>query len=140
MIGAVLLFVSGVVVQGTLHRLVLTHVFARADLFPVMILAENALTLAAVPLWLRLSNRIQKHRAIALAALWIALFSLVLPFFPRDSAPAFSVWMALRGSSFASILFLWLAMLGAGNVADMRANRAELLDTARDVVGRRVGR
>lgn len=106
MIGAVLLFVSGVVVQGTLHRLVLTHVFARADLFPVMILAENALTLAAVPLWLRLSNRIQKHRAIAIAALWIALFSLVLPFFPRDSAPAFSAWMALRGSSFASILFL----------------------------------
>ena len=30
--------------------------------------------------------------------------------------------------------------IGAGNVADMLANRAELLDTARDVVGRRVGR
>ncbi len=106
MIAAVLLFVSGVVVQGTLHRLVLTHVFARADLFPVMIFAENALTLAAVPLWLRLSYRIEKHRAIALAALWIALFSLALPFFARESVIPFVVCMVLRGSSFASILFL----------------------------------
>ncbi len=106
MVVAVLFFVSGVVVQGTLHRLVLTHVFGRADLFPLMIFAENALTLAAVPLWLRVSYRIEKHRAIALAALWIALFSLALPFFAREAVIPFIVCMVLRGSSFASILFL----------------------------------
>jgi len=111
MIGTVLLFVSGVVVQGTLHRLVLTHVFGRADLFPLMIFAENVLTLAAVPLWLRISYRVDKHRAIALAALWIALFSLALPFFSRESVIPFIVCMVVRGSSFASILFLANSMV-----------------------------
>jgi GPH family glycoside/pentoside/hexuronide:cation symporter len=106
MVAAVLFFVSGVVVQGTLHRLVLTHVFGREDLFPLMIFAENALTLAAVPLWLRVSYRIEKHRAIALAALWIAVFSLALPFFTREAVIPFIACMVLRGSSFASILFL----------------------------------
>ena len=63
-----------------------------------MIFAENAVTLAAVPLWLWLSYRIEKHRAIALAALWIALFSLALPFFARESVIPFVVCMVLRGS------------------------------------------
>jgi GPH family glycoside/pentoside/hexuronide:cation symporter len=116
MVAAVLLFVSGAIVQGTLHRLVLTHVFERPDLFAPMIFAENVLTLAAVPVWLRISQRIEKHRAIALAALWIALFSLALPFFPRGAVIPFAVWMVLRGSSFASILFLSNAI--AADVVD----------------------
>ncbi len=119
MIAAVLLFVSGVVVQGTLHRLVLTHFFGRPDLFPVMIFAENLLTLAAVPLWLRLSYRIQKHHAIALAALWIGIFSLALPFFAREAVIPFVVCMVLRGSSFASILFLSSSI--AADVVDFDA-------------------
>jgi Na+/melibiose symporter-like transporter len=106
----VLCFVSGVVVQGTLHRLVLEHVFARADLFPAMILLENVLTLAAVPLWLRVSDRLGKHRAVALAALWIGALSLPLPFFQADQALGFVALMVLRGSSFASILFLGSSM------------------------------
>jgi Na+/melibiose symporter-like transporter len=110
MVGAVLCFVSGVVVQGTLHRLVLEHVFARADLFPAMILLENVLTLAAVPLWLRVSDRLGKHRAVALAALWIGALSLPLPFFQADQALGFVALMVLRGSSFASILFLGSSM------------------------------
>ena len=35
-------------------------------------------TLAAVPLWLRISLRTAKHRALTAAALWLALWSLPL--------------------------------------------------------------
>lgn len=106
MIGAVLLFVSGVVIQGTLHRLVLEHVIGDASLFPLMILLENVATLTAVPLWLRASDRLGKHRAAALAALWIAAFSLPLPFLAAGDGPALVALVVVRGSSFASILFL----------------------------------
>lgn len=110
MVGAVLCFVSGVVIQGTLHRLVLEHIFGRADLFPAMILLENVVTLAAVPLWLRVSDRVGKHRAAALAALWIGALSLPLPVFGPGQALPFVALMVLRGSSFASILFLASSM------------------------------
>jgi len=116
MVGAVLCFVSGVFVQGTLHKLVLTHRFGRPELFPPMILFENVATLAAVPLWLGISERIGKHRAVALAALWLGAFSLALPLFRAQDGWAFVAWMTLRGSSFASILFLANSM--AADVVD----------------------
>lgn len=106
MIGSVLFFVSGVVIQGTLHRLVLTHVIGAPDLFPLMIFLENVGTLAAVPLWLWISDRIGKHRAVALAALWLALFSLPLPLLGAGDGVWLVVLIVVRGSSFASILFL----------------------------------
>jgi len=106
MIGAVLCFVTGVVIQGTLHRLVLTHAIGAADLFPPMIFLENVATLAAVPFWLRVSDRIGKHRAVALAALWLAVFSLPLPLLGAGQGAWLVALVVVRGSSFASILFL----------------------------------
>ena len=106
MLGAVLFFVTGVVIQGTLHRLVLEHVIGAPGLFAPMIFLENVATLAAVPLWLRVSDRIGKHRAVALAALWLALFSLPLPFVGAGQGAWLVALIVLRGSSFASILFL----------------------------------
>lgn len=106
MVGCVLLFVSGIAVQGTLHRLVLADVMGDESRFPLMILLENLATLAAVPLWLALSVRIGKHRALLLAALWIALGSLPLVALRSGDTAALMVTIAIRGSSFASILFL----------------------------------
>jgi len=106
MVGAVLAFVSGVVIQGTLHRLVLEHAIGEPGLFPAMILLENVATLAAVPLWLAVSRRVGKHRAIALAALWLAAWSLPLSLFGPGQGMALAACVVIRGSSFASILFL----------------------------------
>lgn len=106
MIGCVLLFVSGIAIQGTLHRLVLADVMGEPSLFPLMIFIENLATLAAVPLWLLLSMRIGKHRALIFAGLWLAIFSLPLAFLREGDTDLLIVVIAIRGSSFASILFL----------------------------------
>jgi Na+/melibiose symporter-like transporter len=106
MIGAVVFFVSGVAIQGTLHRLVLTDVMGEADLFPLMLLIENVATLAAVPVWLWLSVRLEKHRALAAAALWLAAGSVPLVFLGAGDTTTLIAVIAVRGSSFASILFL----------------------------------
>ncbi|MHA7840129.1 MAG: MFS transporter [bacterium] len=117
MIGCVVLFVSGIAIQGTLHRLVLADVMGDASRFPLMILLENAATLAAVPIWLRLSMRLGKHRALIGAALWMALLSLPLAALRPGDTTTLITLVALRGSSFASILFLANAI--AADVIDV---------------------
>ena len=106
MIGCVLFFVSGVAIQGTLHRLVLADVMGDESLFAWMVFIENVATLLAVPLWLALSRRIGKHRALIGAALWIAVLSLPLIVLREGDTMTLMVLIAIRGSSFASILFL----------------------------------
>jgi Na+/melibiose symporter-like transporter len=106
MIGCVVFFVSGIAIQGTLHRLVLADVMADEARFPLMLLIENLATLAAVPLWLRISLRTGKHRALAAAALWLAVWSLPLVCLRPGDTMVLIVTIAIRGSSFASILFL----------------------------------
>lgn len=117
MVGAVLFFVSGVAIQGTLHRLVLADVMQSEAQFPLMILLENLGTLAAVPLWLALSVRIGKSRALLAAALWLALWSLPLILLREGDALLMGAIVVLRGSSFASILFLANSM--AADVIDV---------------------
>lgn len=106
MIGCVVFFVSGIAIQGTLHRLVLADVMGDEARFPLMLLIENLGTLAAVPVWLRISRATGKHRALAWAALWLAVFSVPLVFLREGDTTALIVLIAIRGSSFASILFL----------------------------------
>ncbi|MDA0330252.1 MAG: MFS transporter [Gemmatimonadetes bacterium] len=106
MVGCVLFFVSGVAIQGTLHRLVLADVMADERRFPTMILLENVATLAGIPLWLATSVRIGKHRALLAAAMWIAVWSLPLVFLREGHTAALIAIIVVRGSSFASILFL----------------------------------
>jgi Na+/melibiose symporter-like transporter len=106
MVGCVLFFVSGVAIQGTLHRLVLADVMGEEGRFPLMILVENLATLAAVPAWLALSVRIGKHRTLLIAALWIAVWSLPLIAMRSGDTTLLITTIAIRGSSFASILFL----------------------------------
>ena len=106
MIGCVVLFVSGIAIQGTLHRLVLADVMGDPSRFAWMIFLENLATLAAVPLWLWLSIRIGKHHALMAAALWLAVLSLPLALLREGDTTLLIAMIALRGSSFASILFL----------------------------------
>lgn len=106
MMGCVLFFVSGVAIQGSLHRLVLADVMRDESRFTLMILLENAATLAAVPVWLAVSVRVGKHRALMAAALWIAVWSLPLVALREGDTTMLMVTVVIRGSSFASILFL----------------------------------
>ena len=106
MLGCVILFVAGIAIQGTLHRLVLADVMGDESRFALMIFVENLATLAAVPFWLWLSIRIGKHRALIAAALWLAVLSLPLALLREGDTEVLIILIAVRGSSFASILFL----------------------------------
>jgi Na+/melibiose symporter-like transporter len=106
MLGVVSFFVSGVVMQGTLHRIILADVIGAEDRFAAMLLAENLATLAAIPLWLYAGKRFGKHRALAGAALWLAAWSLPLLALGPGDVTSFVAVIAIRGSSFGAILLL----------------------------------
>lgn len=106
MVSSVVLFVSGLIIQATLHRLVMIHVTGTPELFSAMLLLENLGTIAAVPIWLWASDRIGKHRALALAALWVGLWSLGLPLIGQGQGWPLVAIIVIRGTSFAAILLL----------------------------------
>ncbi len=116
MIISVLFFIGGLIVQATLHRLVLTHIIGQPELFPIMLLIENIITLLAIPLWVRLADALGKHRALTLAATWTGLWSMPLVLFDHGQGWPLVAVLVIRGSSFASILVLANSM--AADVID----------------------
>ncbi|MCI0667272.1 MAG: MFS transporter [Methylococcaceae bacterium] len=105
-LAAILLFGSALLIQATLHKLVLTHVIGNPDLFAPMLLMEDLGALLALPFWMWLSDRLGKHRAVTLAALWVGVCSLAFPLVGRGDSVLYVTLIVLRGSSFTSIFFL----------------------------------
>jgi Na+/melibiose symporter-like transporter len=102
----ILLFGSAVMIQATLHKLVLTHVVGRPAIFAPLILAETVASLSAIPLWLSLAARFGKHRAVTFAALWVGFWSLGLPLVGEGDTVLYAALIILRGSSLTSIFLL----------------------------------
>jgi glycoside/pentoside/hexuronide:cation symporter, GPH family len=100
------LFGTGLMIQATLHKMVLKHIVGRPELFSPMILAETLASLACLPLWIGLSYKIGKHRTLTFAGLWIGLWSLALPWVGHGDIELYVTLIVLRGSSLASIIFL----------------------------------
>jgi len=67
--------------------------------------------LLAAPLWVRLARRFGKHRATALAAIWLGLSQLLIVLMPSDAFVLAAIGMALAGVAFAAPVFLLRAML-----------------------------
>jgi len=111
-----LLLGSAVVIQSTLHKLVLTHIVGRPEVFAPMILIENLASLAAIPIWMKVANHTGKHRALTLAALWVGLWSLGFPLVGEGDTVLYVTLIVLRGSSFSSIFLLSNSM--AADVVD----------------------
>jgi glycoside/pentoside/hexuronide:cation symporter, GPH family len=103
---ALIFFGTAVLMQATLHRFVLNHIVKAPDLFAPMIMAENFGSILFLPVWIWISDRIGKHRAISFAALWVAFWSLFLPLVETGDTTLYITLILLRGSSLASILFL----------------------------------
>jgi GPH family glycoside/pentoside/hexuronide:cation symporter len=125
---AIVLFGAGLMIQASLHKLVLKHVIGRPELFAPLILGETIASLVAMPLWLRLSDRIGKHRAVTLAALWVGLWSLPFPWAGTGDIVFYGTLIVLRGSSFAAIFFLSNSI--AADVIDQ-----DTLDTGKQRTG-----
>ncbi|HFD12634.1 MAG TPA: MFS transporter [Crenotrichaceae bacterium] len=103
---SIILLGAALICQATLHKLVLTHVVGNPELFAPMILGEQLAALALLPFWMWVSDRIGKHRAVTLAALWVGVCSLMFPLVGAGDSVLYVSLIIIRGSSFTSIFFL----------------------------------
>ncbi len=103
---SIMLLGAALICQATLHKLVLTHVVGSPELFAPMILGEQLAALAMLPFWMWVSDRIGKHRAVTLAALWVGVCSLAFPLVGAGDWVLYVCLIIVRGSSFTSIFFL----------------------------------
>lgn len=105
-LAAIVFLATAVLMQATLHRFVLNHVVKAPDVFAPMIMAENFVSIVCLPLWIWLSDRFGKHRAISFCALWIGFWSLFFPWVGEGDTVLYVSLILLRGSSLAAIFFL----------------------------------
>ncbi|MGB0921541.1 MAG: MFS transporter [Alphaproteobacteria bacterium] len=84
--------------------------------YPYYILAYYAGSTIAIPFWLRLSDKIGKHKAITIAVAWLSLWSLPIPFLLEAPIGWFILCMMMKGSTVGALALLPPSM--AADVVD----------------------
>jgi GPH family glycoside/pentoside/hexuronide:cation symporter len=93
------------------------HIMGVRALYPYVLLAYFLVSIAAVPIWIRISHAVGKHRAVALAILWFAIGSAPMPFIEGDQFWVFVAFMMVKGSAIGALLFIPPSM--AADVVDL---------------------
>ncbi len=102
--------VFGSAMTGALSFLFVKHVVMAEDQYPLYLLVYYLSSVAAVPLWRMLADRIGKHRASIAAIFWYAFFASFLPFVAPGPLPLILFLMAMKGAAVAALIFLPYSM------------------------------
>ncbi len=102
--------VFGSAMTGALSFLFVKHVVMAEDQYPLYLLVYYLSSVAAVPLWRRLADRIGKHRASIVAIFWYAFFASFLPFISPEHLGWILFIMCMKGGSVAALMFLPYSM------------------------------
>ncbi len=114
---ASILLVTGGTMTATLGFPFITTVLgvAEAD-YPYYILAYYAGSTVAIPIWLKLSDKVGKHKAITIAVAWLSLWSVPIPFLLEAPIGWFILCMMMKGSTVGALALLPPSM--AADVVD----------------------
>ncbi len=88
-----------------------------AETADVMIFVFFVAALVGAPFWVWLGARLGKHRALAAAAVWNAIFLAVMPFIPAGNVAAYTCLQLATGLAYAGPLILGASM--AADVIDL---------------------
>ena len=97
--GFIFLVYVGITPGGAMNYFLFDNVFSRPDLHAVNLLGNWTASLLGLAFWNRLATRIPKHRALALALLWIALGTALVPV----AGAALGAWGAVAASAASSL-------------------------------------
>ncbi|MGH7009413.1 MAG: MFS transporter, partial [Caulobacteraceae bacterium] len=111
--GAYVLFsLGGSIANATMVFYMMDFLRAPSIVGPSL-LASSISTIAAVPLWLRVSRRIGKHRAIALSLFAaIVVFAMVVPFLRPGQGWGFVAILGVLGAITAGYVTLPVGIIG----------------------------
>ncbi len=91
------------------------------ETYALFVLAYYVSSTIAIPFWLRISEKLGKHRTVVLGIGWLSLWSAFIPFLGPDDFGWFVLFMVLKGSAIGSLVFIPASM--AADIID--------IDTAR---------
>lgn len=95
-------------------RRVMEEPFERYAFF---VLAYYLSSTFAIPIWMRLSARLGKHRTVVLGIVWLSLWSAFIPLLGPGDFWIFFALMLLKGSAVGSLAFLPASM--AADIVDL---------------------
>ncbi len=102
--------ILGSAMTGALSFLFVKHVLMVEDQYPLYLLVYYLSSVAAVPLWRRLADRIGKHRASIAAIFWYAFFASFIPFISPKYLGLILFIMCMKGGAIAALMFLPYSM------------------------------
>lgn len=102
--------VLGATMTGALSFLFVKHVILAEEQYPLYLLVYYLASVAGVPVWRRISDRIGKHRTYIAAILWYSFWASFIPFIPPGYFELFLVIMVFKGSAVAALLFIPYSM------------------------------
>jgi Na+/melibiose symporter-like transporter len=111
LIAGLAVFMTGAIIGASLHMIVMEAVFDARHLFPIILGLENVAGLISVPVWLWVARRIGKHRAVAIAAFWMAAWSAPIPFLQADQAELYGACIVIRGLAGGALAVMIGAMI-----------------------------
>ena len=82
-----------------------------ADNVGLIYVVYFVVALALIPVWSRLANRIEKHRALALALCVVVLTNFAMLLLSPGQVAAFTVLFALKGACYGALALLPIAMI-----------------------------
>lgn len=97
LMAALLFLIGGAIIGASLHLIVMDRVFNIRPWFAFILLGEGIIGLVSVPLWMRLARRIGKHRTMAVATAWLAVWCLPIPLLGAGDGWLYAAIIVIRG-------------------------------------------
>ncbi len=98
------------------------HVMGVRRIYPYILFGYFMASIIGIPIWAAIARRIGKHKATALAILWLSIWSAPIPFLDAGDFNIFLALMLLKGSAIGALLFLPVSM--AADVVDLDTLRS----------------
>jgi glycoside/pentoside/hexuronide:cation symporter, GPH family len=96
----------GISPGGATGYLMMKYTFKAEELYPYLAFGEYVLMMIFLPFWAWAAGKIGKHRAIALGILWMAIFTLPIPFLGQMDPVYAVIASTIRGIGFGAIFVI----------------------------------
>ena len=111
-------FAGAITMTASLSFFFVRHVMEEPfDRYAFFILAYYLSSTLAIPIWLRISTRIGKHKTVVLGIGWLSLWSAFIPLLGPGDFWVFFAIMLLKGSAIGALAFLPTSM--AADIVDL---------------------
>jgi GPH family glycoside/pentoside/hexuronide:cation symporter len=112
------MFVVAVSMTASLSFFFVRHTMEEPfERYAIFVLVYYLSSSAAIPIWLRISDRLGKHKTVVLGIIWLSVWSAPIPLLGPGDYWIFFFLMIMKGSAVGSLIFLPASM--AADIVDL---------------------